>query len=87
MIFTILLGIITIILIVCIIFLQRTIHNLENIIYKNEYENTVNKNRISMVEYHFRNYKEGENAFTVLRKIGDVLKMNKEEVSGYKQDE
>jgi hypothetical protein len=34
---------------------------------------TYYKNKVSMIEYHYRNYREGENAFTVLRKIGDVI--------------
>lgn len=32
------------------------------------------KNKISMIEYHYRNFKEGQNAFTVLRRISDTLK-------------
>lgn len=31
------------------------------------------KTQLSMVEYHYRNYKEGMNGFTVLREIGDVI--------------
>lgn len=31
------------------------------------------KNKISMIEYHLRKYKEGENAYTVLRRITDVI--------------
>lgn len=31
------------------------------------------KNKMSMVEYQFRNYKEGKNPFTVLRSIGDIV--------------
>lgn len=30
-------------------------------------------NQVSMIEYHYRNYKEGTNAFTVLRNIGEIL--------------
>jgi len=30
-------------------------------------------NQISMIEYHYRAYKEGKNAFTVLRDIGEVI--------------
>ena len=30
-------------------------------------------NKLSMVEYHYRNYKEGKNPFTVLRDVGEVL--------------
>lgn len=31
------------------------------------------KNKLSMIEYHYRNYREGRNAYTVLRNIGNVL--------------
>lgn len=31
------------------------------------------KNKMSMVEYQFRNYREGKNPFTVLRGIGDIV--------------
>lgn len=31
------------------------------------------RNKLSMVEYYYRNYKEGENPYTVLRKLGDLL--------------
>jgi hypothetical protein len=47
--------------------------------YKNELETEkdiflYNKNKISMIEYHYRNFKEGQNAFTTLRRISDTLK-------------
>ena len=32
-------------------------------------------NQISMIEYQYRNYKEGKNAFTTLRDIGIILEM------------
>lgn len=46
---------------------------------KNEFEAEkdmflYNKNKISMIEYHYRNFKEGQNAFTTLRNISNVLK-------------
>lgn len=31
------------------------------------------RGKISMLEYYYRNYREGENPYTVLRKMGDVL--------------
>ena len=31
------------------------------------------KNKVSMIEYHYRNYKEGKNPFTVLRVMGDII--------------
>lgn len=34
---------------------------------------TYYKNKLSMIEYHFRNYTEGGNPFTTLRKLGDII--------------
>lgn len=31
------------------------------------------KNKVSMLEYHFRNFKEGRNPYSVLRDMGHVL--------------
>lgn len=31
------------------------------------------RNKLSMIEYHYRNYKEGDNIFTVMRRISDIL--------------
>ena len=33
-----------------------------------------NKSKISMIEYQYRNFREGENPYTVMRKISDILK-------------
>lgn len=33
-----------------------------------------NKNKISMIEYHYREFKEGQNPYTVLRKMSNTLK-------------
>ena len=46
--------------------------------YKNELEAEKDmflytKNKISMIEYHYRNFKEGQNAYTTLRRISDTL--------------
>ena len=32
------------------------------------------KNKLSMVEYHYRNFREGQNPYTTFRHISDVLK-------------
>lgn len=51
--------------------------------YKRDY--LCKSNQISMVEYQYRNFKEGVNAFTVLRDIGEILHYNNLEVTN--QDE
>lgn len=33
-----------------------------------------NKSKISMIEYHYREFKEGQNPYIVLRKISNTLK-------------
>lgn len=37
-------------------------------------------NQMIMLEYHYRRFKEGVNAFTVLRDMGEVLQSNNLEV-------
>lgn len=44
----------------------------KQLIDKNK-EFTHAKNRLSMIEYYHRNYKEGKNPFTVLRDISNTL--------------
>lgn len=44
-------------------------------------------NQMSMVEYQYRNYKEGVNAFTVLRDIGEILQSNNLEVKNQDGEE
>lgn len=44
----------------------------KQLIDKNK-EFTQVKNRLSMIEYYHRNYKEGKNPFTVLRDISNTL--------------
>lgn len=42
--------------------------------YSIEKRNYLRKvNQVSMIEYHFREYKEGKNPFTVLRDIGEII--------------
>lgn len=74
---TIIICIYNIVVIVLLILLIYTIIKMNR--YKNELEAEkdiflYNKNKISMIEYHYRNFKEGQNAFTTLRKISDTLK-------------
>lgn len=43
-------------------------------VYQHNYESTLNNNRMSMIEYTYRKYKEGQNPFTTLREISNILK-------------
>ena len=87
MIIIILLSVIVLILVFCIIVLAHTLNEVRDEKDNDRYINTVNKNRVSMVEYYMRNYKEGGNPFTTLRDINNALKMDNEEVFGCKRDE
>lgn len=69
----ILLFIIIILIVLCVYFYIKMLS------YKKQLEEdtdlfTYNKNKISMIEYQYRNFKEGQNAFTTLRKMSDILK-------------
>ena len=44
-------------------------------------------NQMLMVEYQYRNFKEGVNAFTVLRDIGEILQSNNLEVKNQDEEE
>lgn len=44
------------------------------------------KNKMSMVEYQFRNYREGKNPFTVLRDIGDIVQDYYQKLGANKED-
>lgn len=43
------------------------------------------KSKLSMVEYHYRNYKEGKNPFTVLRDISVTL--SEEDINEQKEED
>ena len=65
--------IIILVLIVCICKLYSKYHY-----YKTEYYDQKDmylyyKSKLSMIEYHYRKYKEGCNPFTVLRDLGNII--------------
>lgn len=48
-------------------------HKLNDKLIQKNKEYTIVKTKLSMIEYHHRNYKEGMNPFTVLRNISNTL--------------
>lgn len=67
------LGIICVALVVVIYIQQVKLNNLQNYADECKTRKLFYQNRISMVEYFHREYREGGNAYRVLAKIGDVL--------------
>lgn len=47
--------------------------DLQQKIYKINKEAESLRGKISMIEYYHRNYREGKNPYTMMRKIADVL--------------
>lgn len=58
-------------IIVCVLLYWMTYYKSE--LYAQRDMSLYYKNKMSMVEYQFRNYREGKNPFTVLRDIGDIV--------------
>lgn len=56
----------------CIV-LQIKKKGLQHKIYKINKEAESLRGKISMIEYYHRNYREGKNPYTMMRKIADVL--------------
>lgn len=61
------------------------LHRLDRALIEKNKEYTFVKNRLSMIEYYHRNYKEGKNPFTVLRDISNIL--YKEEIDEQKEED
>ena len=73
--FMIIFLIIVFIILLAIIFFQhRCIMELQDKLDDSMQENIDYKQRISMILYHIRAYREGTNGFTILRKIEDIVK-------------
>lgn len=71
---TTILSIIIIMLLCILTYLIHKINKLNKTINNDRRTYLHNKNKISMLEYEYKNYKEGLNAFTVLRNISNILK-------------
>lgn len=66
--------ILLIIAIICFIIMLIKYIDIKNQLYEQNDMYLYYKNKISMIEYQYRNYKEGMNAFTVLRNMANILK-------------
>lgn len=66
--------ILLIIVIICFIIMLIKYIDIKNQLYEQNDMYLYYKNKISMIEYQYRNYKEGMNAFTVLRNMASILK-------------
>lgn len=73
-IYLILFGIIIFILMALVIFFVYKYINIRNEFYEENSLFQYNKAKISMIEYQYRKYREGENPYTVMRHISDILK-------------
>lgn len=69
----ILLIMLLIIIIICFIIMLVKYIQCRNKLYEQNDMYLYYKNKLSMIEYQYRNYKEGMNAFTVLRNISKIL--------------
>ena len=65
----------TVAIVLCILYIKIHIKNreLKHKIYKINKELESLRGKISMIEYYHRNYMEGKNPYTMMRKIADVL--------------
>ena len=67
------LCVVVVILLVVVGYLVWKIRFYKSLQYEHDDMFLYYRNKLSMVEYYYRNYKEGENPYTVLRKLGDLL--------------
>lgn len=74
MITIIVLTIIIILLILCIGVITVRYNKLKKEYRVLRYNNLNERTTLSMIEYHYRKFKEGQNAYTVLRDMSNVLR-------------
>lgn len=71
---------VNIFVIICLIILNIVLlykyNKLQSTYYMEKGDYLHKSNQISMIEYHYRNFKEGKNPYTVFRNIGDILYNN-----------
>ena len=65
-------GVICLLTIILVVILQKYLYY-KNELYAQNDMFTYYKNKVSMIEYHYRNYREGKNPYTVLRDIGAII--------------
>lgn len=71
---------VNIFVVICLIILNIVLLykyiELQSMYYMERSEYLHKSNQLSMVEYHYRNFREGKNPYTVFRDIGDILYNN-----------
>lgn len=71
---------VNIFVIICLIILNIVLLykyiELQSMYYMERSEYLHKSNQLSMIEYHYRNFREGKNPYTVFRDIGDILYNN-----------
>lgn len=81
------LSVLLLLSIVCVVKLLIEVKYFQEKIYEDNYSHLLSKNKLSMVEYYFRELKETKgNPYTFIRNISNVLQMKDEEVVGYKDE-
>lgn len=83
----IVLSVLLLLSIVCVVKLLIEVKYFQKKISEDNYSHLLSKNKLSMVEYYFRELKETKgNPYTFIRNISNVLQMKDEEVVGYKDE-
>lgn len=81
------LSVLLLLSIVCVVKLLIEVKYFQEKISEDNYSHLLSKNKLSMVEYYFRELKETNgNPYTFIRNISNVLQMKDEEVVGYKDE-
>lgn len=81
------LGVLLLLSVVCVVKLLIEVKYFQEKISEDNYSHLLSKNKLSMVEYYFRELKETKgNPYTFIRNISNVLQMKDEEVVGYKDE-
>ncbi len=81
------LSVLLLLSIVCVVKLLIEMKYFQEKISEDNYSHLLSKNKLSMVEYYFRELKETKgNPYTFIRNISNVLQMKDEEVVGYKDE-
>lgn len=70
----IILSIVVVISLVLLIIYRHKYITARDSYYMEQYLSISNRSKVSMIEYQYKNFKEGQNAFTTLAKISNILK-------------
>ena len=81
------LSVLLLLSIVCVVKLLIEVKYFQEKISEDNYSHLLSKNKLSMVEYYFRELKETKgNPYTFIRNISNVLQKKDEEVVEYKDE-